>query len=107
MSYQLNRYVTVKNIFNYIVSLQDPAFCNMTSFKENKDALALWLSVKRQLPDKDQNNKQLDYYYKFGDLQVHRYIDDKDPRVLGIDEDKLYKHILMEINDFIRGKVVA
>ena len=107
MSYQLDKYVTVKNIFKYIVSLQDPAFCNMTSYKENKDALALWLSVKSRLPDKDQNNKQLDYYYMFGDLQVHRYIDDKDPRVLGIDENKLCKHILMEISDFVNGKVVA
>lgn len=107
MSYQLNRYVTVKNVFNYIAMLQDPAFCNMTSYKENKDALALWLSVKSRLPNKDQNNKQLDYYYVFGDLQVHRYIDDKDPRVLGIDEEKLCKHILMEIGDFINGKVVA
>lgn len=101
MSYQLDRYVTVKNIFSYIATLQDPAFCNMTSYKENKDALALWLSIK------DQNNKQLDYYYMFGDLQIHRYIDDKDPRVLGIDKEKLCKHILMEIGDFINGKVVA
>lgn len=101
MSYQLDRYVAVKNVFNYIVTLQDPAFCNMTSYKENKDALALWLSVK------DQNNKQLDYYYMFGDLQVHRYIDDKDPKVLDIDKDKLCKHILMDIGDFINGKVVA
>ena len=101
MSYQLDRYVAVKNVFNYIVTLQDPAFCNMTSYKENKDALALWLSVK------DQNNKQLDYYYMFGDLQVHRYIEDKDPKVLDIDKDKLCKHILMDIGDFINGKVVA
>ena len=101
MSYQLDRYVAVKNVFSYIVTLQDLAFCNMTNYKENKDTLALWLSVK------DQNNKQLDYYYMFGNLQVHRYIDDKDPRVLDIDKDKLYKHILMDIGDFINGKVVA
>lgn len=107
MNYQLKRYVTVKNVFNYIATLQDPAFCSMISFKENKDALALWLSIKSRLPIKEQNNRQLDYYYMFGDLQVHRYIDDKDPRVLGIDEEKLCKHILMEIGDFINGKVVA
>ena len=102
MSYQLDRYVAVRSVFQYITGLTDPTFCNMTTYKENKDSLALWLSVKEP-----ETNKQLDYYYLFGDAQVHRYVDEADPRVMTTDSKKLESHILMDINDFVKGKTIA
>ena len=102
MSYQLDRYVAVRSVFQYITGLADPTFCNKTTYKENKDSLALWLSVKEP-----ETNKQLDYYYLFGDSQVHRYVDEADPRVMTTDSKKLESHILMDITDFVKGKTIA
>lgn len=100
MSYQVDRYVAVRNVFSSIAAISDPAFCNKTGYKENKDSLALCLSVKS-------DDKQMDYYYLFGDSQVHRYVNDADHRVMSINSEKLQKHILMDIDDFVRGKTVA
>ena len=100
MSYQLDRYVAIRNMFKTITTMAHPEFCNKTSYKENKDALALNLIIKS-------DDKQMNYYYLFGDSQAHRYINDSDHRVLSINPDFLYKHILMDIDDFVKGKVVA
>ena len=40
-SYKVERYRDIKNVFNNITSIGDPAFCNYVELKENTDALAL------------------------------------------------------------------
>ena len=50
---------------------------------------------------------KIDYYYQFGDSQVHRFLNDQDERVMTINPEKLNNHVMMDINDFVRGKTIA
>lgn len=101
-SYKVERYRDIKNVFNNITSIGDPAFCNYVELKENSDALVLNFIVKSPMVE-----GKIDYYYQFGDSQVHRFLNDQDERVMTINPEKLHNHVMMDINDFVRGKAIA
>ena len=96
LKFNVNNYSQIKQVFNKIV-----IECNniKISFKENKDELAILLSIIK-------DERKMDYYYMYEDTQVHRYINDSDGRVLSINPEKLFRHILWDIDDFIKGKEV-
>lgn len=96
-TYNLERYKGVKTVFqNIAVNTQG---INAT-FTENKDSAALSLKIER-------DKEHIDYYYIHGNSQVIRFVNDDDYRVMTTDPEKLGRHIVWDIEDFMKGKTIA
>lgn len=98
MSYKLDRYIGVKSVFTAISTNQNII---ETSFKENKDTLALCLEFTNS------QNEKLDYYYIFGNSQVIRMTKENDIKVMTTNPERLHQHICWDIEDFIKGKEIS
>lgn len=97
MSRRLIDYLNVKNVFRNIV--QNTQLAEVT-FCENKDTLAVHLGVV----NKDQ---KLDYFFIHGNSQVCRFLNDEDYRVMTTVPENLERHIMWDIEDFMKGKKIS
>lgn len=95
--YKIERYKGVKSVFQAIaVNTQG---INAT-FTENEEVLALSLKIEK-------NDEHIDYYYIHGNIQVIRFVNNEDYKVMTTDPEKLGRHISWDIEDFMKGKAIA
>lgn len=97
MSRRLVDYVNVRNVFKNIVANTQIA---EITFAENKDTLAVHLGITH-------DNDKLDYFFIHGNTQVCRFLNDEDVRVMTTNPENLERHIIWDIEDFMRGKTIA
>lgn len=96
MNWRSKNYTNIKTVFENIKNnIQNIDI----SLSENRDALALKLSYKNDIT-------KVDYYYVYGNSQVYRFINDNDYKVLTINPENLERHILIDIENFIKNKEI-
>lgn len=98
MNNKLERYTGIKSVFK---SLATDTQVAELSFIENRDTLTLHLSINGP------ENKKLEYYYIYGNLQVVRFDPDNEYRVMTTEPDKLHRHIRWDMEDFMNGKKIS